>query len=63
VYITAGIVTSASGVISNFISAILFKFSRDANDRLDKIKTNLAKMEAYQQTLTAISEKQKAPEQ
>jgi TRADD-N domain-containing protein len=53
-HVTSGLLSSGAGVVSNMVSAVLFKFNRDANDRLDKIKVNLAKIETLGTAIAAI---------
>lgn len=51
-YTTAGMVSVASGIVSKITSAVLLKFNKDANDRLDKaeghaIKVYTAKIDSH----------------
>ena len=42
---TAGVITAASGITSEVISAVLFVLNRDANDRLDGLNRDLQVLE------------------
>lgn len=42
---SSGIITTASGVISDIITGIIFKFNKDSNDRLDVIAQNMSYFE------------------
>ncbi|WP_432409348.1 TRADD-N-associated membrane domain-containing protein [Wukongibacter sp. M2B1] len=39
------IISSAAGILSEFISAVLFNFSNRANDKLEKVQRDLSKFE------------------
>ncbi|WP_432664664.1 hypothetical protein R9X47_00300 [Wukongibacter baidiensis] len=39
------IISSIAGILSEFISAVLFKFSNKANDKLEKVQRDLSKFE------------------
>lgn len=49
------IVSSVVGVLSEFISAILFNFSNKANDKLEKVQKDLSKFENARVGLELIS--------
>jgi len=47
----AGALTSAAGIVSNIMSALLFKLNKDANDRLDKATASMATLKSIRQIL------------
>lgn len=52
--VTPGMVTSAVGGIASLCSSAIFKFSNDANDRLDGIALSLHKIESTQMALDVV---------
>jgi hypothetical protein len=52
--VSPGMVTSAVGAITSPCSGAIFKFSKDANDRLDDIAANLHKIEATRMALEVV---------
>ena len=53
---TAGIISSAVGVVTEIISAVLFKFNKEANDRLDALAPDLTVLERARHGMKFIEE-------
>ncbi len=52
----SGIITVASGTVSEIISAIVFKFNKETNNRLDEIRKELARIEMAKVGLSIAKE-------
>ena len=52
---TAGALTAAAGAVANISSALVFRFNRNANDRLDRLAKGLGKLEGTQRALQLLS--------
>jgi len=52
--VKTGTLTAAAGVIANITSGLVFRFSHNANDRLDKLARGIGKLEGTKRTIRLL---------